>query len=171
MGRSPCWAPRSLILTLGTSQTRTEESYKKVRYWKRKTKKQGCENQHNCTKKGKAYGLLIPITIFTFQYSLRTTADNVTKQGALWTEQALLQCWSGVRAGSHHELLGNSASLQKEKSTPDLHSERYAHTPHWGACWTWNQKTQVSGPALTLISFRGSSQPRFPYLQQEGEGS
>ena len=41
MGRSPCWAPRSLILTLGTSQTRTEESYKKVRYWKRKTQSEG----------------------------------------------------------------------------------------------------------------------------------
>lgn len=53
MGRSPCWAPRSSILTLGTSQTRTEESYKKARYWKRKNTTQGCENQHNYTKKAK----------------------------------------------------------------------------------------------------------------------
>lgn len=38
MGRSPCLAPRSLILTLGTSLTRTGESYKKAKCWKGKTR-------------------------------------------------------------------------------------------------------------------------------------
>ena len=144
MERSLCLAPRSSILMLGTSLTRTEESYKKVKYWKRKTQRNGVKINTILPKKAK-----LILYKFLLQYSLCSTPHvwhQTTSHIRGTCEQSRSCCsshWGISRLPSWDTGKFNQSS--ERKSISDL-------------------KTHVLGPALILISFSGSSQTHFPVV-------
>lgn len=53
---------------LGTSLTLMEESYKKVKYWKKKTQRNNEKNQHNFTKGADTTFFLVKYLLFNNPY-------------------------------------------------------------------------------------------------------